>query len=77
MKKKSETDLEPVLQEIDIALRRQNSFLYIFLHGVVRGMGTALGATVLVAIVTSITIHFAGSAHADAVLKSIIDSMFE
>ena len=76
-KKKADTNLEPVLQEIDIALRRQNSLGFIFIHGFVRGMGTALGATVLVALITSITIRFATTQGAEHMIKAIMASIIE
>jgi hypothetical protein len=77
MPKKTEEAFMPVLKEIDVTLRRQNSFVFIFLHGFVRGMGTALGATILVGVVTSLTLHFAGTPSTDAVMKSIVGSLFE
>lgn len=67
----------PVLKEIDVTLRRQNSFVFIFLHGLVRGMGTALGATILVAVVTSLTLHFAGTPSTDAMIQAIMASILE
>lgn len=52
------TDL---LRDIDAHLRKQNSMRFVFAQGLMRGFGTALGATVLVALVTSITIQFTNS----------------
>ena len=71
-KKILEHNIEPVLAEIDIALKRQNSLGYIFLHGIVRGMGTAFGATLLVAAVTSFTLYFAESEQAGAFLRYLM-----
>lgn len=71
-KKILEQNIEPVLAEIDIALKRQNSLGYIFLHGLVRGMGTALGATLLVAFVTSLTLYFAESEQAGTLLRYLM-----
>ncbi len=69
---KEEHNLEPVLKEIDTVLRRQNSFGYIFLHGIIRGMGTALGATLLIATVTSFTLYFAESQYAGTFLRYLM-----
>ena len=77
MKKKVEHNLEPVLVEIDTALRRQNSLGYIFLHGIIRGMGTALGATLLVATVTSLTLYFAESENAGIFLRYLMRTIGE
>lgn len=69
--------LTSVLEEIDTVLKRQNSLRYIFLQGLMRGLGTALGATVLVALVTSITIHFADSEEVTDFMKAVISSSVE
>ncbi len=76
-KKKTENNLEPVLAEIDIALRRQNSLGFIFVHGFIRGMGTALGATVLVALITSLTLHFAVSPQTGNMIQAVMASIIE
>lgn len=67
--------LTSILNQIDTELKRQNSFRFIFLRGLTRGIGTALGATILVALVTSITIHFAETPEVGAFMKSIITSI--
>ena len=77
MKKKQSVTVEATLAEINKALWRHSSFGYIFLHGVVRGVGTALGATVIVALITSLTLHFADSPHVDAMIQAVVESMFE
>lgn len=74
---KEEHNLEPVLKEIDTVLRRQNSLGYIFLHGIIRGMGTALGATLLVATVTSFTLYFAESQYAGTFLRYLMKTIGE
>lgn len=61
-KKKSQEDLVTnLLEQIKIQLDRQNSPSRVFVLGLVRGFGTALGATVLLAIATSLTIHLLSS----------------
>lgn len=76
-KKKTEHTIEPVLAEIGITLRRQNSLGYIFLHGIVRGMGTALGATLLVAAATSLTLYFAESEQTGTFLRYLMRTIGE
>jgi len=61
MPKKKEDRIYSILSSIEKMLKIQNSTKRIFIQGVVRGLGTALGATVLLALVTSLTIHFADS----------------
>ena len=73
MKKKESATIEASLEQMNKALWRHSSLWYVFIHGVVRGVGTALGATVIVAVITSLAIHFFGSAHADAVIKTLIE----
>lgn len=71
-KLKKDEELSSILGEIDVVLKRQNSLGYIFLHGIVRGMGTALGATLLVAVLTSLTLHFAQTPQAETFLKAFV-----
>lgn len=77
MKKKESTSIEASLASLDKALWRHSSLGYIFIMGVVRGVGTALGATAIVAVITSLAIHFFGSAHLDAIIKTLVESLFE
>ena len=58
MSKKKEEKIYSVLSSIDETLKLQGSGKRIFMQGLIRGLGTALGATVLLAIVTSLTIQF-------------------
>jgi len=71
-KKKS---FDSVLEEIETQLKRQNSLGFSFLQGLMRGLGTALGATVLVALVTSITIQFTDAGQVGAFMQSVISSL--
>lgn len=60
--KKKEDRIHSILTSIDANLKQQASMRRIFVQGLVRGLGTALGATVLVALATSITIQFFNTA---------------
>jgi hypothetical protein len=71
-KKKS---FDSVLGEIETQLKRQNSLSFSFLQGLMRGLGTALGATVLVALVTSITIQFTDAGQVSAFMQSVISAL--
>ena len=57
MPKKKDSS-QNILAHIDSMLVKQNSLKRIFLQGLVRGLGTAIGATVLLALITSIAIQF-------------------
>lgn len=59
--KNSEDKIYTILTSIDKTLQNQNSPRRIFFLGLIRGLGTAIGATILLAIVTSLTISFADS----------------
>lgn len=48
------TKLMEVLQTLDNHIERQNSLKYAFLRGVIYGLGTVFGATVLVALLGGI-----------------------
>lgn len=72
---KKEDQLTSILKEVNFRLRQQNSLGFNFLQGLTRGLGTALGATVLVAIATSVTIHFADSELLTALTQAVIKSL--
>lgn len=75
MPKKNKDDISSILSEINIALQRQNAYRYSFFHGIMRGVGTALGATVVVALVTSLTINFFDSPQMEALIQMIMNSV--
>ena len=76
MPKKKDPYVE-VLDEIRVQIRKQNSLGFTFVQGMTRGLGTALGATVLVAVLTSIALHFTGSSEAAAFVKSLLGTFVE
>ncbi|MEN9922134.1 MAG: hypothetical protein RL097_410 [Candidatus Parcubacteria bacterium] len=45
-----------VLQSLNVHIERQNSLKYAFVRGMVYGLGTVVGATVLVAILGSVIV---------------------
>lgn len=53
--------LHEVLSELERDIKRQNSLKFAFLKGAVYGLGTVIGATVLLAIVTGIFAQTFGS----------------
>lgn len=57
MAKKKEDRMLSILTSVDATLKKQGSFKTVFTQGLVRGFGTALGATVLVALATSLTLQ--------------------
>ncbi|MFM2381993.1 MAG: hypothetical protein RLZZ76_760 [Candidatus Parcubacteria bacterium] len=77
MPKKTPDDTKTVLVELNKVLHLHTSLWYVFIHGVVRGLGTAFGATVLVALVTSLAIQFADTAILGEIIKAITHSALE
>ncbi|NCN52256.1 hypothetical protein GW943_00375 [Candidatus Parcubacteria bacterium] len=76
MEKKNEEKLYEILSSVDEQLKIQNSPKRVFLKGLVRGLGTALGATVLVAVVTSIAFNLAGTIDIGAAIQQFFNSAF-
>lgn len=72
MSKQTEDKQVEILRELHAAIKRHNGFGFIFLHGVVRGLGTAFGATILVAVVTSLTVHFTGTHNMEGLMQSVM-----
>lgn len=77
MAKKAPDDTKSALLELNKVLHLHSSLWYVFIHGVVRGLGTAFGATVLVAIVTSVAIQFADTAILGEIIRAITHSALE
>lgn len=48
------SELLEVLTDLRAQLRRETSFRYIFARGVIYGLGTVIGATILIAILSGI-----------------------
>lgn len=46
------SELVEVLTDLKTQIRRQTSFRFIFVRGIVYGLGTVIGATVLIGIVS-------------------------
>ena len=61
MARKKEDKIYTVLTQIEENLQRQNSPRRVFVLGLFRGFGTALGATVLLAVATSIIIQLSST----------------
>lgn len=71
---KKEDKLFTVLTSIEESLRKQNSPKKIFFQGVLRGFGTAVGATVIFAVVTSLTIYFVDTIDLNSILGSLFNA---
>lgn len=74
MAKKKTDDISHILNTISHSLSQQNSLRRVFLVGLVRGLGTTLGATVLLAIATSITIKLVGVVDLNTLMQQFFDS---
>jgi hypothetical protein len=68
MDKKNEK-IYSILNQIDRNLKRQISLKRIFIQGMVRGLGTALGATVILAIFTTIILKTASTLDIEMILQ--------
>ena len=73
---KKEDKVYRVLSKIEVLLERQNSTWRVFIQGLVRGFGTALGATVILAIVTSITIQLSNSLDVQSFFEYFFDNSY-
>lgn len=71
---KKEGKVYRVLSQIETSLEKQNSTWRVFVQGLVRGLGTAIGATVVLAIVTSLTIQLTDSIDIQAFLGYFVES---
>lgn len=69
MPKQKRDKVYAILSEIEDQLNRQNSLKRVFLLGLFRGLGTALGATVLLAIVTSLAINFFDAVSIETIMQ--------
>lgn len=77
MTKKAPDDTRTALVELNKVLHLHSSLWYVFMSGIVRGLGTAFGATILVAIVTSLALQFADVTYLDAIINAIKHATFE
>jgi hypothetical protein len=77
MAKKAPDDTQKALVELSKVLHLHSSLWYVFIHGIVRGLGTAFGATVLVALVTSVALQFADTAYLGEIIKAIKHATLE
>jgi hypothetical protein len=74
MRKKPD-DLIINLKELDKDLIKANSFYRVFIRGIFWGVGTALGATIVAAIVISLLSKIINSASDAPVLKDIMQNL--
>lgn len=74
MSKPKRDKIYEVLAQIDNSLDKQNSIWRVFILGLFRGLGTALGATVLLAIATSIAIQFSDSISVESLMNYFFDA---
>lgn len=74
MPKQKRDKVYEVLTEIEDSLSKQNSIGRVFILGLFRGLGTALGATVLLAIVTSLALQFSDTFSVESLLHYFFDS---
>lgn len=75
MPKKKGDKLNSLLVSIDDSLKKQNSTWRVFVNGLVRGFGTALGATVVLAILTSMTFKAVESLDPEKLINFFMDDV--
>jgi hypothetical protein len=63
-----------VLSQIENSLNKQNSIWRVFILGLFRGLGTAIGATILLAIITSLALQFSDTLDVDTILVYFFDN---
>ena len=69
MPKNNDDKISSILSSIDDSLKQQNSPKRVFTQGLIRGFGTALGATVVLALLTSITLKLSDTLSANTVIE--------
>ena len=74
MPKPKKDKILDVLTQIEDSLSQQNAIGRVFILGLFRGLGTALGATVLLAIATSIAIQFTDTVSVESLMDYFFDS---
>lgn len=74
MSKPKRDKVYEVLTQIEDSLSKQNSIGRVFILGLFRGLGTALGATVLLAIATSIAIQFSDAISVESLMEYFFDA---
>jgi hypothetical protein len=67
------TRLIEVLKDLESHVKRQNSLKYAFLKGMVYGLGTVIGATILVAILGSLFASTFDQLLQEPIKESLID----
>ncbi len=74
MPRKTRPTNEQILEEIRDTLHHHSSFRFAFVHGIAKGLGTVVGATVVVAIATSIALQFRDVALVGDVLSALVSN---
>ncbi len=64
-----------VLSQIEKSLEKQNSTKRVFFQGLIRGLATALGATVILAIITLLTIQLSSAVDMDTIMNYLFNNV--
>jgi len=72
---KTNVDLQNEIRLLAHQVKKQNSYVHKFLLGVVSGLGTAIGATIVASILILILSFFVRSIEDIPILKNIIESI--
>ena len=69
---KKDKELNQNIENLIVVLKRANSFRYVFLKGVIWGLGSAIGATVVAVIIIAILSSIIQSINGVPILNSLI-----
>lgn len=63
------------LKNIDYKLTKLTSFKHVFLRGIINGLGTFIGATIVAAVLLAVLSRFIDSVEDVEVIQDIVDSV--
>ena len=69
---KKDKELNQNIENLIVVIKRANSFYYVFLRGIIWGLGSAIGATVVAVIIIAILSSILQSINGVPILNSII-----
>ena len=72
---KKDKELNQNIENLIVVLKRANSFRYVFLRGVLWGLGSAVGATVVAVIIVAILSSIIRSINDVPILNNIINNL--
>jgi len=74
-KSNSEQELNQNIVELSATIKRINSFRFVIFRGIINGVGTFIGATVVAAIVITLVVQILGLFDIDLGIKDYLNSL--